>query len=60
MSVGMCHIAKKNKMKKRDDRRMMIDIGFSGKINPDKHDKKWKMEYEQSRKKMKMKKKMKM
>ena len=47
-------------MKKRDDRRMMIDIGFSGKINPDKYDKKWKMEYEQSRKKMKMKKKMKM
>ena len=45
----MCHIAKKNKMKKRDDRRMMIDIGFNGKI-----------EYEKSRKKMKMKKKMKM
>ena len=59
MSVGMCHIAKKNKMKKRDDRRMMIDIGFSGKFNPDK---KWKMEMEneKSRKKMKMKKKMKM
>lgn len=47
----MCHIAKKNKMKKRDDRRMMIDIGFNGKMG---------MEYEKSRKKMKMKKKMKM
>ena len=55
----MCHIAKKNKMKKRDDRRMMIDIGFSGKFNPYKK-RKMEMEYEKSRKKMKMKKKMKM